>query len=97
VTLQKIRDFRWPDAAWLSSFQKIQLAHLIAELRGAGYAPPPERKKSELVEELAQLFTDAAEHNLDDKQLSEAAHRLDAAPVPTNTNSVTWQGPDSKR
>ncbi len=70
-----IRDFWRPDAAWLSSFQKIQLAHLIAELRGAGNAPAPERKKSELVEVLAHLFTVAAEGKLDDRKLAEPVNR----------------------
>jgi hypothetical protein len=70
-----IRDFWRPDAAWLSSFQKIQLAHLIVELRGAGFAPAPERKKSELVEVLAQLFTDAADGKVEDRKLAERVNR----------------------
>lgn len=60
-----------PDAAWLSGFQKIQLAHLVTELLGSVYAPAPDRKKSELVEQLAKLFTDAAEGKLEDKQLAQ--------------------------
>ena len=70
-----IRDFWRPDAAWLSSFQKIQLAHLIAELRGPEHTPAPERKKSELVEELARLFTGAVEDKLQDKKLAERVNR----------------------
>ena len=35
------------------------------------HAPAPERKKSELVDVLAKLFTDAAEGKLDDKPLAE--------------------------
>jgi hypothetical protein len=66
-----IRDCWRPDAAWLSGFQKIQLAHLITELKGAVHAPAPERKKSELVEVLVKLFTDAAEDKMDDKHLAE--------------------------
>ncbi len=59
-----------PDAAWLSGFQKIQLAHLITELKGSAHAPAPDRKKSELVEQLAQLFA-AAEGRLEDKSLAQ--------------------------
>ena len=59
-----------PDAAWLSGFQKIQLAHLVAELKGTVHAPAPEKKKSELVEMLDKLFADAATGKLEDKQLT---------------------------
>ena len=69
------RAFWRPDAAWLSSFQKIQLAHLITELWGAEHTPAPERKKSELVEVLARLFTEAAEGKLADKQLAERVNQ----------------------
>ena len=62
-----VREHWRPDAAWLSGFQKIQLAHLIVELEGAIHAPAPERKKAELVEQLAKLFADAAEGKLEDK------------------------------
>lgn len=64
------QDWR-PDAAWLSGFQKIQLAHLITELLGPVHAPAPERKKSELVEQLAELFTDAVDGKLEDKQIAQ--------------------------
>jgi ParB family transcriptional regulator, chromosome partitioning protein len=61
-----------PDAAWLANYQKCQLAHLMAELRGPAYNPDTENhKKSELVEMLAALFTDAAEGRLEDKALAE--------------------------
>jgi ParB/RepB/Spo0J family partition protein len=66
-----VRDDWNPDAAWLGSFQKIQLTHLITELRGAVHAPAPERKKSELVAQIAKLFTDATEGKLEDKVLAE--------------------------
>jgi ParB family chromosome partitioning protein len=66
-----IRDHWRPDAEWFSSFQKIQLAHLITELKGPVHAPAPERKKSELVEILGKLFADAAEGKLEDKQLAD--------------------------
>jgi ParB family transcriptional regulator, chromosome partitioning protein len=70
-----VRDVWCPDAVWLSGFQKIQLAQLVTELRGAVHAPSPERKKSELVEQLATLFSDAAQAKLDDKQLAERVNR----------------------
>jgi ParB family chromosome partitioning protein len=61
-----------PDTAWLASYQKSQLAHLLAELYGPTYHPATEsRKKSELVEALARLFTDAADGKLDDKKLAD--------------------------
>lgn len=72
-------DFRsvWrPDAKWLDGFQKIQLAHLMSELRGPVYNPSAEkRKKSELVEALATLFAEAAEGKLEDKKLAERVNR----------------------
>lgn len=72
-------DFRkhWrPNAAWLSAYRKCQLAHLMAELRGPVYSPAHEtRKKTELVEALVTLFTDAAEGKLEDKQLAERVNR----------------------
>jgi ParB/RepB/Spo0J family partition protein len=67
----KVRDFWRPDAQWLSGFKKIQLAHLIVELKGQVHAPSPERKKSELVDVLTKLFSEAAEGKLDDKSLAE--------------------------
>lgn len=49
-----------PGAAWLSGYRKIQLAHLIGELRGPAHASAAlSRKKSELVEELVALFSQA--------------------------------------
>jgi hypothetical protein len=60
-----------PDAHWLSSFQKSQLAHLITDLKGAVHAPDPARKKSELVDSLDKLFTHAAEGKLEDKRLAD--------------------------
>lgn len=64
-----------PDAAWLSGYRKIQLAHLIVELKGPVHAPAPERKKSELIEQLAMLFTDAAEGKLSDDALADRVNR----------------------
>jgi len=72
------------DAEWLSSFQKIQLTHLVVELMGKVNAPAPERKKSELVESVAKLFADAADGKLEDKKLAE---RLNSW-VPTNLREV---------
>lgn len=66
-----VRDCWRPDATWLSGFQKIQLSDLLAQLAGAARVPAPERKKLELVEALAALFTDAAEGKLQDKPLAE--------------------------
>jgi hypothetical protein len=63
-----VRDDWRPDAKWLGSFQKIQLAHLVTELRGSVHAPPPERKKTELVTQLARLFGEGAAGKLEDKE-----------------------------
>jgi ParB family chromosome partitioning protein len=65
-----VRDTWRPDAAWLSGFQKIQLAHLVVELKGPVHAPAPDAKKSALVDVLHKLFTEAAEGKLPDKQLA---------------------------
>lgn len=63
----ELRRYWRPDERWLSSYQKIQLAHLIGELRGPVYAKAAEiKKKSELVSELAKLFADAAEGRMED-------------------------------
>ena len=60
-----------PDERWLSGYQKIQLAHLIGELRGPVYATSAEsKKKSELVADLAKLFADAAEGRIEDAKLA---------------------------
>jgi hypothetical protein len=62
---------RWrPDAKWLGAYQKFQLAHLIVELRGPAHAPAPEKKKSDLVASLDQLFKAAAEGKLEDAKLA---------------------------
>lgn len=66
-----VRDDWMPDADWLSGFQKIQLGHLMTELKGAVHAPAAERKKSELVEQLSKLFADAKSDKLEDKGLAE--------------------------
>jgi ParB family transcriptional regulator, chromosome partitioning protein len=67
----EMRRYWRPDERWLSGYQKIQLAHLIGELRGPDYAKAAElKKKSELVAELAKLFTDAAEGRLEDAKLA---------------------------
>jgi hypothetical protein len=63
----EVRRYWRPDERWLSSYQKIQLTHLIGELTGPMYAKAAEvKKKSELVSQLAKLFTDAAEGRLED-------------------------------
>ena len=71
------RDRRKPEQ---SSFQKIQLGHLIVELMGKTHAPSRERKKSELVEVVSSLFAYASEGKLEDKQLAERLNRW----LPTN-------------
>jgi ParB/RepB/Spo0J family partition protein len=67
-----VRETWRPDGAWLAGYQKSQLAHLMAELRGPVYDPAREnRKKSELVTALATLFTDGAEGRIEDAGLAE--------------------------
>jgi hypothetical protein len=54
-----------PDVAWLGAYQKFQLAQLIGTLRGPAYGSAVEKKKkSELVQQAASLFADAAEGRL---------------------------------
>jgi hypothetical protein len=80
-----IRQFWRPDAVWLAGYQKIQLAHLLAELHGSIYNPASEsRKKTELVEVLARIFSDAAEDKLEDKQLAERVNQW----LPANLREV---------
>jgi hypothetical protein len=68
----EVRRYWRPDERWLSGYQKIQLAHLIGELRGPVYAKAAElKKKTELVSQLAKLFTDAAEGRMEDAKLAE--------------------------
>lgn len=59
-----------PDANWLGSFQKIQLADLVTELKGKTHTPDPQKKESDLVEQLAKLFADAEMRKLDDRRLA---------------------------
>jgi len=67
----EVRRYWRPDERWLSGYQKIQLAYLIGELRGPVFARAAENnKKSELVSELAKLFTDAAEGRMEDAKLA---------------------------
>ena len=67
----EVRRYWRPDERWLSGYQKIQLAHLIGELRGPVFARAAEnKKKSELVAELANLFTDAVEGRMEDAKLA---------------------------
>lgn len=85
-----IRRYWRPDAAWLSGYQKIQLTHLMAELRGRIYEPAREsRKKTELVDALATFFSDAANGKLEDKQLAERAN----AWLPINLRRVKQEVP----
>ena len=65
-----VRNHWRPDAAWLNGYRKIQLAGLVGELRGLNHsAAAGRKKKSDLVEELAALFTHAAEGKLADPAL----------------------------
>ena len=82
-----VRDNWRPDAAWLSGFQKIQLAHLIAELKGPAHAPAPERRKSELIEVLAKLFADAVDGKLENEQLAKRVNSW----LPSNLRAVPPQ------
>jgi ParB family chromosome partitioning protein len=67
----ELRRYWRPDEKWLAGYQKIQLAHLIGELRGPVYSKAAEiKKKSELVSQVAKLFTDAAEGRLEDAALA---------------------------
>jgi hypothetical protein len=60
-----------PDAAWLGSYQKYQLAQLIGTLRGPVQGSAAEkRKKSELVAQAQTLFADAAQSGLTDPELA---------------------------
>jgi hypothetical protein len=81
-------DFRehWhPDSKWLSSYQKIQLSHLLSEVLGSTYDPSREtRKKSELVDAAAKLFSDAADGKMEDKVLAERVNRW----LPANLRDV---------
>lgn len=75
-----IRSDWTPDAAWLGSYQKVQLSNLVIELLGAVHTPAPDTKKSTLVDNLAKLFADAAAGRLEDKQVAEKVNRWLPAP-----------------
>ncbi len=69
-----VRKHWTPDADWLSGYQKIQLADLIGTLKGPVHGSAAlQRKKSELVEQLAALFSQAANapKGFDDAGLAE--------------------------
>jgi hypothetical protein len=97
----EVRRYWRPDERWLAGYQKIQLAHLIGELRGPVYAKAAEvKKKTELVSQLAKLFTDAAEGRLEDTiaakvnawlpcNLREAPQTDEAEPVPADTANAS--------
>jgi hypothetical protein len=66
----ELRDFWTPDAGWFTGYRKIQLAHLIGELRGKVHGHAAERmKKSELVESVSTLFAKAKAGEFDDAEL----------------------------
>jgi ParB family chromosome partitioning protein len=101
----EVRRYWRPDERWLSSYQKIQLAHLFGELHGPRYAKATEiMKKSDIVIALAKLFTDAAEGRLEEglaakvnawlpSNLREAAQtddtERDAGQVPSDTANAS--------
>jgi hypothetical protein len=59
-----------PDGHWLSGYTKAQLAHLLTDLKGPVHTPSSDRKKSDLVVQLAVLFDQARDGKLDDKELA---------------------------
>lgn len=65
-----VRNDWTPNGEWFSAFTKAQLAHLLVTLRGPMHAPAPDRKKSDLVTQLAVLFEQARDGKLDDKALA---------------------------
>ena len=82
-----------PDAAWLSGYRKIQLAGLVGELRGPAYTAAAERrKKTELVDELAALFTHAAEGKLADTALADRVNQW----LPSNLRPKRMEEAESK-
>jgi hypothetical protein len=97
----EVRRYWRPDERWLSSYQKIQLAHLFGELHGPRYAKATEiMKKSDIVIALAKLFTDAAEGRLEDtiaakvnawlpSNLREAPQTDEPEQVPADTASAS--------
>jgi ParB family chromosome partitioning protein len=73
-----VRQHWTPDADWLSGYQKVQLADLVGTLKGKVYGSAAlGRKKSELVEQLAALFSQAANQpgGLEDKALADHVNR----------------------
>lgn len=69
-----IRQHWTPDADWLNGYQKVQLADLIGTLKDPAHGSVAlRRKKSELVAELAALFSQAANaaEGFEDKALAE--------------------------
>jgi hypothetical protein len=86
-------------ASWLGSYQKVQLAGLIAALCGPAHAPSPEKKKSELIDQVDRLFADAAAGTLTDgaiaarvnqwlpEEIRAALAPADAEPVPSDVPS----------
>jgi ParB family transcriptional regulator, chromosome partitioning protein len=86
----EVRRFWRPDERWLSGYQKIQLSHLIGELRGPVYARAAElKKKSELVAELAKLFTEAAEGRMEDAKVADKFNGW----LPSNLREEPKQAP----
>ena len=70
-----VRQTWTPDGHWLSGYTKAQLAHLLVELKGSMHAPSPDRKKSDLVVQLATLFEQARDGKLEDAALAVRVNR----------------------
>ncbi len=87
-----------PDAAWLASYQKLQLARLIGDLRGPAYANAAEKKKkSELVQQAAVLFADAAEGRLTDPALAQRVNQWLPSGVLTEVADQETQSEQGRR
>jgi len=73
-----LRSHWTPDEHWLSGYRKLQLADLTTTLKGPAYGPSAlQRKKSELVDDLAALFSQAASaaNGFEDKSLAERVNK----------------------
>jgi len=79
-----------PDASWLNGYCKAQLADLVGKFRPAARASALQRKKSELVSELAGLFQRAATPGeITDTDLAQRANAwLPARLMPTPTPAL---------
>ena len=87
-----------PDSAWLASYQKFQLARLIGDLRGPVYGNVAEKKKkSELVQQAAVLFADAAEGRLTDPALAQRVNQWLPSGVLTEADAKETPAAEERR